>query len=355
MMTIHAAKGLEFPIIAVCDLEHQFTQPNKGAHLIPHWKQRKLDIRVGTEASGLFFSSGFEEAREEEKQADLAERLRLFYVAMTRACDHLILPLHGLDAEAASRKTFTYGSMVRDFLKEKGLKGTQAKQSYEIIPPLKRDMQSSVNLTKPDLDFNPGDLQREALELANERLMRLEMVKRQILGVHRPSRHESGEEAALRASSSAADGDYRRRLGRALHQYMAWCPLQRAMVEALSLNLAREQDVPPAELNRLIDNCLNSEIWQRALCASRLWRETPVISQREGVIVNGVIDLIWEEERGGLFLADYKTGQPETERHTKQIRDYIAAVQVETGRKAGSGYILYCSSGEGILISASSI
>ena len=73
LMTVHKSKGLEFPVVFVCDLmEGRFPMKHKGNGFIEIPPEFLKESKVITP----------EEHYEEEK--------RLFYVAMTRAQDHLI-------------------------------------------------------------------------------------------------------------------------------------------------------------------------------------------------------------------------------------------------------------------------
>ena len=89
LMTIHRAKGLEFPVVCVADLGRQGRGRTERLLL---GADGSVGLRLSTPGSGgtvpaLAFERLAAEAAEEED----AEERRLFYVAMTRACDRLIL------------------------------------------------------------------------------------------------------------------------------------------------------------------------------------------------------------------------------------------------------------------------
>ncbi len=88
LMSIHQAKGLEFPIVFVADMDRPLNSQTPPAH---------FDAELGPLVS---LPEKFGERRDhpamrmfriQERKEDLAETLRLFYVAATRAADLLIL------------------------------------------------------------------------------------------------------------------------------------------------------------------------------------------------------------------------------------------------------------------------
>lgn len=87
IMTVHAAKGLEFPIVILSGMSSQ-RRPRSGVSLL--WTATGYEVRTGKAAETEQFDIAYPV---DERMGDL-EHIRLLYVAATRARDHLVLSLH---------------------------------------------------------------------------------------------------------------------------------------------------------------------------------------------------------------------------------------------------------------------
>ena len=90
LLTIHSAKGLEFKVVIVADAGRDRTAFSPDEILcLP---DGRFGFRVADPATGSRRPAfEYERVREAEQEAERAERLRLYYVAMTRAIDRLIV------------------------------------------------------------------------------------------------------------------------------------------------------------------------------------------------------------------------------------------------------------------------
>src|SRR6266545_3584093 len=100
LLTIHAAKGLEFKVVVVADAGRD--RPAPGGDEILALSDGRFGFRVAdpltSKRRGAFDYEAVRAAREAEERA---ERLRLYYVAMTRAIDRLLVS-GAVDRESAA-------------------------------------------------------------------------------------------------------------------------------------------------------------------------------------------------------------------------------------------------------------
>jgi ATP-dependent helicase/nuclease subunit A len=105
IMTIHAAKGLEFPITVVSGMSTGASnQRNPVDVVFPREPGGAVGYRLGKEVA----TAEWEAHKPVDEQMGYDERIRLLYVACTRACDHLVVSLHRCDRKnppAAIRRT----------------------------------------------------------------------------------------------------------------------------------------------------------------------------------------------------------------------------------------------------------
>jgi ATP-dependent helicase/nuclease subunit A len=306
IMTIHGAKGLEFPAVFVVGL-HRGSERRTPPLLFA--RDLGLGAKWRNPASGLGVSDTVHaQLREREIAREKAEANRLLYVAMTRAEQRLIL---------------THS--------ERRQKSTWEKFAAAALP----DAQVASE---------PPALQRSEAAAAT--------ISEQLLAP--PALEGQYDSSASVTSVSLFNACPRRYY---LARYLGLEPEPEGQgTGAIAIGLAvhaalagEAVDSPEAiELAAKFEAC---EWGQRAARTSRVEREFDFLFEIEDVILRGQIDL-WFEESGELVLVDYKTDRDESsaESYALQLRLYALALERYAGRVPDRALLYYVRSDHSIEI-----
>ena len=129
ILTIHGAKGLEFPITIVSGLSGAGRSSSTDVDLVfgpdgtPEAKVRRAQA-----------TRGYAAAQEASRAFDLAERLRLLYVATTRARDHLVVSLHRSGDADVDKKPADRSTPARQIAAALAALGNSAPDSDDLVP-----------------------------------------------------------------------------------------------------------------------------------------------------------------------------------------------------------------------------
>jgi ATP-dependent exoDNAse (exonuclease V) beta subunit len=135
IMSIHQAKGLEFPVVIVPDLGRSDPVKSPAVHYSP---SRGLACRFRDPATGELHDHWFCQAiKQDRTERERAESLRLFYVALTRARDYLILSGSPIRSSEG-----TWRSLVERFLPKEELEN--------FLSAEEDDAETSFTLHKPE-------------------------------------------------------------------------------------------------------------------------------------------------------------------------------------------------------------
>ncbi len=366
VMSIHKAKGLDFPIVFVASLGLKKKIPPRNFLADFHHK-RIFGIRISSRESGLR-TPQWDELYEEEKKRESAELIRLLYVALTRARDHLILSTHTQNWKCTGAEDRWVPDMegtrlkpLSSFLSESMEKDNLARWIDVEILDAKTGLRQTVS--KPGTINWTAIAEREYAELhavlagtpSADNLRAAGQAARVLLAEDRASEDRTPEAAANRAV----------RLGTAFHEVMERVNLfnQENLVPCVQASGIRHRLDPEGvrELERMARTSLTSELLQRARASAqsgkRLLRELPFVRPLErSAIEEGKIDLLFEEANGWV-LVDYKTDwvQPESEgaenyfriKYAGQIHEYLEALRA-LPLKVHSAYLLLARTGTAI-------
>ena len=388
LMTVHRAKGLEFPVVVLADIT---------ARLTPWEAGRFIDASRGLCALriGGWSPRELNDNRDLELRRERREGERLAYVAATRARDLLVVPgvgdepyaegwvaplnaalypaetmrrahtpaagcppfasrdsvLHRPDGDPATPRTVCPGAHLL-------FPGNLAHQVVWWSPEpgvLTLGAQAPVGLRRDDLivkDVAPTVLRRQLDAYTHWRQQRdsataaaAEPSIRVITATEQAA--TAGPDEAILVTHVAIGESLPRphgpRFGSLVHAVLADVPLtEAAVLPDLAMAHGRILGATVAEVaaaRRLVEQALEHPLLRaaaRAEADGRCTRESPVTYRcRDGSLVEGVVDLAFQAENG-VTVIDFKTDTPAgdlLERYRRQVAIYAAAIQRVTGEE----------------------
>lgn len=367
VITMHRSKGLEFPMVVV----GEFGCPRE-IHVEPPLVNRSCpdSPRIGFQFTSTLATPGWSELAELEQKRLRAERIRLLYVALTRARDYLVLPVGWPYSQRASAES------LEDYVRDR-LDLAAEHPRPDGVPVQVHDTSSwgefSWRATSPQVDPDRFDekLERQASRLLAEakrvenKLCKAQEISRHGLTVVRPS-DLGGHEEAERAEP---ERDAAMRFGEAVHRALEWLVATRR-TELTEEDRKRVQAI--ADLCGLVDAEKQGvlEHVQRALAnshfaslvqqAETVATEVPLAGRdtASDTLVEGVADLLIQMSAEWIIV-DYKTDDVEPgqeavllERYGDQIHAYVRLLREIAPKDCRiKAYLLATKTGELIPVS----
>lgn len=373
VMTVHAAKGLEFPVVAVMGLDDEGRGDGRGASLVPSVPLAAVPSSLPGEENAPAHAILWHKAL--EKQALAEESERLFYVAATRAQDVLLLcgicPMDGETGTAAPAGG-TWLAMLDEAFP--GIAGRILAETPESRPAdtaaSSRGAGGEPGPGGPGLPL-PADepalasvsATGYALYTRCPRAWRLQSRQGLEIAWEKPGAGEpGGPDLGSLAHGVLAEWDFTREsLDRLLPETLEG-PKDRALLRLPpELRAPARDDAKRTGLRSMLARLLETQTGQRLAAAhgtGTLRREWPFrLALEGGPTMAGVLDALWEEE-GTVCILDYKLASPgeaPEELGKLQMAFYgTAARRLFPGRKLDLS-LLFLRTGEAVPLDAAGI
>ena len=301
LLTIHAAKGLEFKVVVVADAGRE---------------------RAGPDAADEFLAFA-EATREAERAAEEQERLRLYYVAMTRAIERLIVSgavgegretpirwiLSRLDCEQELAEAEEPVELVREDATFLVRVDRSLQVAEEVVPAVvDPDGQLALFAQLPSAPAARGYRLPELVEVPQPPLHRVRRLSYSALALYERCsyRYYAERLGGLRERRGAvADGGggglAATEIGDAVHRLLELPDADVALVRAWYPSVTDDE---LARIGDLVDAYRGSELAQRLGKAAR--PELPFAFEQDGVLLHGRFD-IFERDGARALVVDYKT------------------------------------------------
>lgn len=408
LMTVHASKGLEFPMVILADASWE--RGAGGAPTLLADPESGLSCRVYNDETHEYVNGyAHRRALQLQAQKEKAERKRLLYVAATRAQDYLFI-------SGSLRRNRRGNCTARGWLKmiltalgfeqinpDAGEREQLRQFAGDIIrvirpvaPPSARELHQSAGAAEnlwvrtvqaDDFPPLPPPLLQPLPTLAAPKPSHISVTQLVELGVYRHGSIEERHELRRRlraggfTESSEADANSRealgppapRTIGRIAHEILRYSNLDPAggasdeMIAAIAweqgLTDARALRSAADEARGLLRAFSDSKAYRMiasARAADRpLYTELPFMFRLGKRVAHGVLDVLLQRADGSWAIIDYKTSEARDDysRHARrfqlQMGIYAAAVQQRFGlARLPQTYIHYLRGNQTVALSS---
>ena len=421
LITAHKSKGLEFPVCFICNTKSSFNLEDTKPNLLYN-SRVGIALKLALEGGMARLNTPMREAVALQIQnAQIEEEMRILYVALTRARERLYITAHTRSRlEKLEEDSLLCSSYASDF-KVKTCKNWLSMILAAIYPltdgesytftALEKDamkITDSVRNSQDLTDTNSFAITRNDIDELKQRLefsykyTHLNKLPAK-LSVSKltptvlddidddAATLESFDEAKILEieeffeSKSRISGADR---GTATHLFLQFCDFEHAEKHGAREELSRlveKRFIAPQVVELInisqIEKFFESDFYKLFKGAKRTYREQrfnillPASHftqdedfkneiEQEEILVQGVIDLFFEDENGNIILCDYKTDHLTNEelkdamlvaekmkaRHGKQLEYYAMAVERLIGRPPQKIFIYSLPLGEAVEI-----
>ncbi len=415
VLTIHSAKGLEFPITIVAGLNvprggavtpttRVLWGPSGPTERETQGPSGTIELSCGAQQRG-FRTAGFNDLAAREQVRAEQEQTRLLYVACTRARDHLIVCTHRTgskrDESSAAAELSAWLAPVPGVLSSleelgrvRGLVAPTTAPSATASPAEVETNAEASPVGPPDdpaaweagrrvalaRAVVPAAISATAvveiddpaeplrLPIAIGALPVEEQGDGRLAGDGRPGGAGGAEDDDPGAALPRPGPGGGTAFGRAVHAVLERAPLRGSLDHAdvprpghdrgvelreASTVAAAAEGVDATEVLAAVEAALRSQAALAAGRARRSWREAFVVAEVDGVVVEGFVDLLWEDH-AGMHVADWKTDRvaspadrrAKAGRYALQLATYAMALEHVTGRPVAELVLVFCGAGQ---------
>ena len=334
IMSIHRAKGLEFPVVVLVDaLAGVNRRSGPPAQVHQDWATGLAGIRIDDlwSLSGVFLQA-------KRREREVYEQRRLLYVAMTRPRQQLVVSFAERGQPDRDSMVSMIGEATGGALAHADPPAVACGMGEMAVEVVEEDPGADEHGDRPPAP--PPDAADWSWyeDLWGRRRSDYE-ARRQTPIFLTPTRLKAaGEAAEPRLRAGGLERDTALILGELAHQVLEHWDFQTQRVEEdLDGAIARHAPELPAAQHRVVVRELKaiwaaltgSPVYQELRGARILGREIPFVLPWDGQIMEGVIDLVYERQ-GQLYVADYKTDQVTDGDIAGVMHDYRHQAQIYT-------------------------
>ena len=308
IMTIHKSKGLEYPVcyfsglykeFNISDLKERFLVDKDYGIIVPYFKE------------GISQTIYKELLRQKYLREEISEKIRLFYVALTRAREKMILIKPINDKEYYISNVTVLDNAVKN--KYRTLADMLDTIEFRINSKYKMIDLASVNLTKDYAIVGQSNF-KEKLNKVSDKIdiHELDIV------------NETKEQSTFSKNMNELinkDTYSSIKFGTEIHEYLEFIDFKNPNLEIIANDF----------IKKLIKQFISQPI-MKDVDKATIYQEYEFIYEDKGVEYHGVIDLMLEYDNY-INIIDYKLKNVVDDAYKKQLKGYQKFIQSKTKKQ----------------------
>ena len=301
IITIHKSKGLEYPICYFMDIDHEFNMKDANEKFVVDSKYGLIAPSNMEDTNNSVLKELF---KQEYSKEEISERIRLFYVALTRAREKMIVVLPDKPVVKLEKDA---NGVIEKIRRTKFNKLSDLIYSVEeYLPEYFKNIDiNSIGLTKEYL--GKKELNKKIEKSEKEINVREINIENSI----ETQSHFSKENISLVTKSNKANMEY----GTMIHE----------VFELIDLKNYDPSLIDDDYIRNKVEKFLNNELLKNIQDAE-IYHEYEFEYKKDDIKYHGIIDLILEYNEN-IDIIDFKLKNINDENYIKQLNGYKSYIE----------------------------
>ena len=394
IMSIHKSKGLEFPVVFLCNSNKKFNVQDLNNQVLLHQDLGFGLTHIETDKKLQYSTLAKEAIKLKSKEEIISEEMRILYVALTRAKEKLIITGVQNDIEKQLKEKQELLNIYLDeekinknilkkyksyldwielvYLKNKDLNIMNFENiAKEEITKKVVDNQNINEVSLKNIKLEPNEHQTKEIKTKLEwQYQYLELSKleskssvskiKQLANEDELSKQITKTPKFLKEKNNILSGAQK---GTLIHLCMqklnekedyTYEKIEKLIEEMLFKNIITKIEADSIDINKMLQ-FTKSNIWQELRKAKLVEKEKAFYINlpadyiynnglKDEILIQGIIDLFYINEQDELILVDYKTDYVKDEeelleKYNKQLELYEMALEQSLNKKVSKKYI----------------
>ena len=304
IMTIHKSKGLEYHIcyfsglyksFNISDIKDSFIYNNKYGFITPYFEE------------GINYTFYKELLKHDYMMEEISEKIRLFYVALTRAKEKMIMLLPKKEVGEVHKQ-------------DTGVIETPVRYRYRSLADIMYSIHNYVSNYYHDLDIESLDISKDYL-FSKDKILDLDKTD-EVLDVKElnlvPTKLSTN--SFSKKTHDLINKETRRNMdfGTKAHEYLEHADFK------------NYQEVEDEFINDKIKKLLTSELMKN-IQDGKIYKELEFVYTKDKIEYHGIIDLM-VEYNNYIDIIDYKLSNVDSPEYIEQLKGYREYVMTKTGK-----------------------